>query len=174
MLHVPFRPLLLMLVVTCYLLTACLPEMISSPPMTVIPTPSSPPLVRPIATNPVPDPTLQKQFSAVNLPTSVPSSVVQKTPAMNTIPVSTPLDPKMQALVDQAKVDLAQRLSINSAEVALIEVSFVSWPDSSLGCPKPGMVYTQVMVDGLLIRLKYVDQVYEYHSGGGKSPLFCK
>ncbi len=93
---------------------------------------------------------------------------------MNEIPVPTPLNPQMQALVDQAKADLAKRLSISSAQVELVSISYVTWPDSSLGCPQPGMAYTQVTVDGTLIRLKAGGQTYEYHGGGSKLPFLCQ
>ena len=93
---------------------------------------------------------------------------------MNEVLVPTPLDPPLQAMVSQVKADLAQRLSIDISKIELVEMSTVTWPDSSLGCPKPGMAYAQVMVDGLRIRVKAGDQVYEYHSGGSKPAFFCK
>ncbi len=169
-----FSPLLLILVVTCLWLSACQPELIPSPPAVTI---SALTITTPghtSATTTVPVPTKERQFTLVNLPTLVPTKTVQETPVMNAVPVSTPLEPQMQAIVTQAKADLAKQLSINANLVELIEISFVSWPDKSLGCPKPGMAYTQVMVDGLLIRLKFGGQVYEYHSGGETPPFLCK
>ena len=47
----------------------------------------------------------------------------------------------------------------------------VDWPDASLGCPQPDMVYTQVPVDGTLILLSVAGQVYEYHGGGWTDPF---
>jgi len=80
----------------------------------------------------------------------------------------------MQAMVDQAAQDLAKRLSVDPAQVELVEVSQVTWPDGGLGCPQPGMAYTQVQVDGLRIRLRVGEQVYSYHSGSGRPPFLCE
>ncbi|MDD5371523.1 MAG: hypothetical protein PHQ40_20790, partial [Anaerolineaceae bacterium] len=58
--------------------------------------------------------------------------------------------------------------------IEIVDASSVTWPDSSLGCPKPGMVYTQVLVDGILIRFRVGGQIYEYHGGGGSPASLCK
>jgi hypothetical protein len=43
-----------------------------------------------------------------------------------------------------------------------------------LGCPQPGLAYTQVQQEGLLIRLRVGKRLYNYHSGGGSAPFFCE
>jgi hypothetical protein len=55
-----------------------------------------------------------------------------------------------------------------------MEVRQVVWPDASMGCPKPGTVYEQSPVDGLLIRLGVGKAIYLYHSGGGTDPFLCE
>jgi len=35
--------------------------------------------------------------------------------------------------------------------VDLLEVTDVVWPDASLGCPKPGKVYSQVTREGYVV-----------------------
>ena len=87
--------------------------------------------------------------------------------------VPTPVNTGLQNLINQAIADLAQRLSIPAAQIKLVEATAVVWPDSSLGCPQPGMAYTQVPQDGLLIRLQADGQIYEYHSGGRRGPFLC-
>jgi hypothetical protein len=49
----------------------------------------------------------------------------------------------------------------------------VTWPDTSMGCPQPGMAYLQVPQDGMLIRLNAGGRVYAYHSGGNRAPFLC-
>ncbi len=93
---------------------------------------------------------------------------------MNGVPIPPPFDPPMEKIVNQAKQDLAKRLAININQVSLVELLSVTWPDGSLGCPQPGMGYTQVTVDGLLIRLSAGGNVYEYHSGGSRAPFLCE
>ena len=76
--------------------------------------------------------------------------------------------------VEQAVADLAERLEVEAGEIEVVEVEFVTWPDSSLGCPQPGMAYTQVPQDGMLIRLRAAGEGYDYHSGGGRDPFLCE
>jgi hypothetical protein len=78
------------------------------------------------------------------------------------------------SLVIKAVEDLAGRLSVDVEEIGVLDVQEVVWPDSSLGCPLPGMAYKQVPEDGLLIRLEVDGQVYEYHSGGMRDPFLCE
>jgi hypothetical protein len=77
-------------------------------------------------------------------------------------------------LVLQAKEDLAHRLSIKVDKVKLLELRAVTWPDSSLGCPKAGEVYDQVPQNGFLIRLEAEGSMYFYHSDGTLNPFFCE
>lgn len=93
---------------------------------------------------------------------------------MNKVPVPTPLDPSLEQIVTQARNDLAQRLAMDPKQIELVEAASVTWPDGSLGCPQPGMAYTQVLVDGLLIRLRAGERIYEYHSGGARAPFLCE
>ena len=88
--------------------------------------------------------------------------------------LATPIDPGVQNLIDKAVADLAQRLSMPTSEIKLIEATPVVWPDASLGCPQPGMAYIQVPEDGLLIRLEAGKQIYPYHSGGVRDPFLCE
>ena len=93
---------------------------------------------------------------------------------MTGVPVPLPLDPVLEKLVTQAKDDLAKRLNINADQITLVQAQTVTWPDGSLGCPQPGMMYIQVQVDGLLIQLRAKGEIYEYHSGGNRAPFLCK
>ena len=51
----------------------------------------------------------------------------------------------------------AERLQVESAEQG-------SWSNTSLGCPKPGEVYAQVLTPGNRVVLSYNDQSYTYHT----------
>lgn len=87
---------------------------------------------------------------------------------------ATPGDPGFQLLIDQAIMDLSQRLSIPAGQIRLVEATAVVWPDSSLGCPQPGMAYLQVPEDGALIVLQVAETFYEYHNGGNRGLFLCE
>jgi hypothetical protein len=80
----------------------------------------------------------------------------------------------LESLIKRAKDDLARRLSISAAQIGLVEARAVVWPDSSLGCPQPGMRYKQVPEDGALIILQAQGKVYEYHAGGSRGLFLCE
>ena len=83
-------------------------------------------------------------------------------------------DPALQPLVDMALEDLSDRLKVDLEQIIVVEAELVVWPDASLGCPQPDMIYTQVPVDGTLISLSVANQVYEYHGGGWTDPFLCE
>lgn len=78
------------------------------------------------------------------------------------------------SLVRQAKSDLAQRLDVPVGDIELIQFEAVVWPDASLGCPQPGMAYTQVPRDGYRIRLRFEGKLFDYHGGGSRAPFLCE
>ena len=77
-------------------------------------------------------------------------------------------------LVEQAKEDLAARLGIPISEIDLLIIEEVTWRDGSLGCPQPGMFYTQALVNGSLIQLLHDENIFQYHSGRGGAPFLCE
>ncbi|MCA9927418.1 MAG: hypothetical protein KC419_03030 [Anaerolineales bacterium] len=76
-------------------------------------------------------------------------------------------------LVQDISADLSSRLGIDIGEVELVAIAETTWRDSSLGCPQPGMNYLQVLTDGYNITLKANEVVYEYHTSGTRSFVYC-
>ncbi len=86
---------------------------------------------------------------------------------------STPTASGLQNLIEKAKENLAQRLSISVTQISLVEATEVVWPDSSLGCPQEGMAYAQVLTPGYLILLEYSGTTFEYHASKGNYVITC-
>ncbi len=78
------------------------------------------------------------------------------------------------AVAQQAIADLSRRTGVPASEIKVVSVEPVTWPDASLGCPKPGMMYAQVLTEGYRVRLEANGKVYEYHSGGNSAPSLCE
>jgi hypothetical protein len=87
-------------------------------------------------------------------------------------PIQQDADPEEIVLL--AREDLAARLGVPVDQVELVDAEPVTWPDASLGCPRPDMRYKQVPQDGLLIRLRAQGREYEYHSGANRGPFLCE
>lgn len=101
---------------------------------------------------------------------STPTTQEATTPMSQTLP----LPAGLQNLIDRAKEDLAERLSLPLDQISLVEAEAVVWPDASLGCPQPGMAYAQVLTPGYLIRLEIEGKEYEYHASRGTQVVYCE
>lgn len=88
--------------------------------------------------------------------------------------IAGPSDPPSRALVAKARADLQRRLSVSAEKIVLAAFEAVVWPDASLGCPRPGMEYTQVQREGVRMRFVVNDRTYNYHAGSGREPFLCE
>jgi hypothetical protein len=77
-------------------------------------------------------------------------------------------------LVNQVSQDLAQRLDVDISAIEVFEVEEVEWPDSSLGCPRSGMSYSEVITPGFRIVLGYGGEKYLYHTDRNKLFVLCQ
>ena len=79
----------------------------------------------------------------------------------------------LQSLVAAVLADAAGRSGqpVEALQVASAEA--VTWSDGSLGCPQPGMMYTQALVPGYRIRIKADAQVLDYHAGQHGGFVLC-
>ena len=82
--------------------------------------------------------------------------------------------PRADSLSALAVTDLASRLGIPETDIVVLSEENVTWRDGSLGCPRPGMMYTQALVEGSRIVLRAGGRDYSYHSGAGKPPFYCE
>ena len=73
-------------------------------------------------------------------------------------------DPTAATLGLEAQQDLSQLLGISLDEVTVVSVEAVDWPDSSLGCPEPGMMYLQMVTPGYRIVVAGEGEEYAYHT----------
>ena len=110
----------------------------------------------------------------IPLSTLIPAQPTQgDKPQMNPF-LPAPSAPGLEGLVEAAKADLAQRLSISASDILVAEAKEVVWPDGSFGCPQPDMLYAQVLTPGYLIKLQYDVRDFEYHAGKDRSLTYCK
>ncbi len=70
---------------------------------------------------------------------------------------------QMQSAVNGAIAYLAKRLAIEPAQIAVLSVEVVEWPDASLGVTEPGKVYAQVITPGYRVQLEVDGRVYQMH-----------
>ncbi|MEW6182235.1 MAG: copper amine oxidase N-terminal domain-containing protein [Bacillota bacterium] len=78
-----------------------------------------------------------------------------------------------EKIVEQVKTDLADNKEVSVSTIGVKEITQVEWPDTSLGCPEPGLMYAQVITPGYKIILSDGSTDYEYHAGNGGNLIFC-
>lgn len=75
--------------------------------------------------------------------------------------------------VKAAIADLAQREGVDEGAVTAAGYLSVTWRDGSIGCPKPGMMYTQALVPGHLLVLEVDGELFSYHAGQKDTFNYC-
>ncbi|MCM3662551.1 hypothetical protein M3148_16360 [Georgenia satyanarayanai] len=98
-----------------------------------------------------------------------PSGTTEEAPSSHELPAPTTPAPSGSAgertpQVDAAVADLAAHLGVEPAEVTVVSQEDVTWPDGSLGCPRPGMSYIQAQVPGARLVLAAEGREFSYHA----------
>lgn len=107
-------------------------------------------------------------------PMSTPSAPDSRPPLQTMPPLSTPSGTpatpspqQWQAIQD----DLAGRGVTGTP--TLVRAISVTWNDSSLGCPKPGSMYTQVLTPGMQVVVEAGSKTWDYRFGRSDTPKLC-
>ena len=74
-----------------------------------------------------------------------------------------------KSFVDEVVADAASRAGVDESSVVVTTAAAVQWPDGSLGCPEPGVMYTQAIVDGSQIVVQAGGETYDYRLDGRAS-----
>lgn len=87
-------------------------------------------------------------------------------------PSGTPV-PLPQARLEAIRNDLTGR-GVAIADLVVTSTEAVTFNDSSLGCPKPGVQYTQALVPGMRVVVQADGRHYDYRFGRGDTPTLCE
>jgi hypothetical protein len=79
----------------------------------------------------------------------------------------------LDAIVTAALADAARRSGLPVSALRVDRAEAVTWRDGSLGCPQPGMAYTQALVPGYRVQVRAGERVFDYHAGRGGAPQWC-
>ena len=79
----------------------------------------------------------------------------------------------LKSMIEAALADAARRTGLDASTLKVARAERVTWPDGSLGCPQPGMSYTQALVPGYRIRIQAGKELLDYHAGVRGKPLLC-
>lgn len=96
----------------------------------------------------------------------------ERIPPTETIPPVTGEAPP--ELLESILQDVRQRTGADPRQVTIIRAQAVVWNDGALGCPQPGMVYTQALVPGYWVTLEFDGKTYNYHAAGNGYFIVCE
>lgn len=65
-------------------------------------------------------------------------------------------------ILARVRADASGRAGVRSDETQVLRDQSVTWNDGSLGCPRPGEIYTQALVPGYWIVLLAAGHEYDY------------
>jgi hypothetical protein len=74
------------------------------------------------------------------------------------------IDPIAEAMVELVARDAARVWQVEADDLTLVSLLTVNWPDSSVGCPKPGGEYDDALTPGYRIVLDLDDARSIYHT----------
>ncbi len=113
--------------------------------------------------------------------TSVPASASQATtvpaapaaPQATAAPAGMPLQPG--SAEEKAAQALARKLGVAVDTLRLTAKEPQEWSDGSLGCPAPGMMYTQAIVPGFKFTFSDGTKTYDVHTDdSGARAVLCE
>ena len=79
----------------------------------------------------------------------------------------------LQTIIEAATQDAASRMNIDPGTIEFVRALQVTWSDGSLGCPAPGMQYTQGLVQGFRVLLRADGQMLDYHAAANGHLALC-
>jgi hypothetical protein len=113
---------------------------------------------------------------AADAPAEYPPPVGDALPAQSPVQAGVspvPVAVGLASVTEAALADAARRTGLKRGDLKVLSADAVTWPDGSLGCPQPGMLYTQALVPGYRVRIEADGQVLDYHAGMSGRPTFC-
>lgn len=100
-------------------------------------------------------------------------------PSSRQVPIPSPSgSPVAGAVPDEviqaAIADAALQTGADPAAITVVSAQPKVWNDGSLGCPEPGVMYTQALVPGYQVVLEAGGKQLDYHASGNGALKLCE
>lgn len=86
---------------------------------------------------------------------------------------SMPLGGVSEETLAQLIAAAADELGFDASAVSVVSAESVTWSDGSIGCPEPGMMYTQALVPGYRVVLEVDGEELHFHAAEGRAFFLC-
>jgi hypothetical protein len=78
------------------------------------------------------------------------------------------------SIIDPIVADAAARLAVDPSAVTIVSAQAQTFSDGSLGCPKPGEMYTQAIVEGYQVIVEVGGTPLDYRGSGPARFRICE
>ncbi|MEM7346705.1 MAG: hypothetical protein AAF485_20875, partial [Chloroflexota bacterium] len=147
------------------------PEAVAAQPEPTNTPPPPPPTATPVPPTPTPIPTPEPvQLQSDTSPVAAPDTVLRTGSSPIAIPIA-----DTEPLINKARQILGEMLqvSVASDQIVLMGLDEQDWPDASLGCPKEGEMYVQMITPGYRMMLEVGGETYEFHTDLNENVVAC-
>jgi hypothetical protein len=78
-----------------------------------------------------------------------------------------------KAILDRILNETAKLANVPHEQLVIVRAEAVVWSDGSLGCPEPGMQYTQALINGYWVVISAGGQTYDFRVDRGGTFRLC-
>ncbi|MGH2427785.1 MAG: hypothetical protein ACRDGV_02690 [Candidatus Limnocylindria bacterium] len=118
------------------------------------------------------------QLESTVFSTIEPSRPVASAPPVATVPPEqgdAPITGEApEELLQEILADAASRTGVEADGIEVVQAEAITWNDGSLGCPEPGMFYTQALVDGYHVIVEAAGDELDYRATTTGSFTLCE
>jgi hypothetical protein len=98
------------------------------------------------------------------------ASVQSQTPPPREIPMPAYT---LHSVTEAALAEAARQTGTDRSKLNIVKAEMVTWRGGSLGCPQPGMQYTDALVPGFRVRIQAGERVLDYHASSRGGLMLC-
>lgn len=77
-------------------------------------------------------------------------------------------------LFDAVLADLITNQGVQRESIHVVKSEAIIWNDGSIGCPEPGVMYTQALVNGYQLIFGSGDKTFDYHLSDSGYFVLCE
>ena len=100
----------------------------------------------------------------IRTPTATPTLTGKTPPVQSEVP---------QGILEPILAEAAKLAKVPREKLVIVRAESVVWNNGSLGCPEPGMMYTEALVNGYWVVIDAGGKTYDFRVGGGGSFRLC-
>ncbi len=104
-------------------------------------------------------------------PPSKPPASFERVPELNETPV---VGEVPQEIMELVIADVSDKADAGKESINVLRAEHVVWPDGSLGCAKPGEIYTQAQVPGYWVILDADNVTFDYRITEQGYFMYCE